>query len=236
MMTKPRILIVEDEVVVAEEIRNCLEALGYTVVAVVISGEDAIGKAEELRPALVLMDIRLTGPIDGVEAAEQIQSRFGIPVVYLTAYADQATVQRAKITEPFGYVLKPFTPQALHSTIEIALYRHEMGRKLRDSEERMRRLIETMAEGVVLISADGQITQANPAAEHILGLEQSEIQDRSYVGPEWEIIRPDATPMPPEEMAGPRAMQEKRLVKDVEMGVKFPMAPSPGSTRAPCRC
>jgi len=93
---------------------------------------------------------------------------------------------------------------------------------LRESEERLRSLFETMAEGVVVIAPDGQIVQANPAAERILGLKRPEIEGRNYVGPEWEILRPDGTRMPPEEMAGPRAMKEKRLVKDVVMGVKRP--------------
>jgi PAS domain S-box-containing protein/putative nucleotidyltransferase with HDIG domain len=93
---------------------------------------------------------------------------------------------------------------------------------LRESEERLRGLFETMAEGIVLIAPDGQIVQANPAAERILGLKRSEIEARNYVGPEWEILRPDGTPMPPDEMAGPRAMKEMHLVKDVIMGVKRP--------------
>ncbi|MBM4467062.1 MAG: PAS domain S-box protein, partial [Chloroflexi bacterium] len=91
-----------------------------------------------------------------------------------------------------------------------------------ESEERLRRLFDTMSEGVVLIAPDGQITQANPAAERILGLQRSEIESRNYVGPEWEILRPDGTPMPPDEMAGPRAMKEKRLMENVVMGVRWP--------------
>jgi len=98
--------------------------------------------------------------------------------------------------------------------------RRRMERAVRESERRLRNLFETMAEGVILIAPDGQIVQANYAAERILGLERSEIEGRNYVGPEWEILRADRTPMPPEEMAGPRAMKEKRLVKDVVMGVK----------------
>ena len=108
-----------------------------------------------------------------------------------------------------------------------ALQRAEVERKraekaLQESEARLRSLFETMAEGVILIAPDGQIVQANPAAERILGLERPVIESRNYVSPEWEILRPDGTPMPPEEMAGPRAMKEMRLVKDVVMGVKRP--------------
>ncbi len=98
--------------------------------------------------------------------------------------------------------------------------RKRMEEGLRESEQRLRSLFDTMAEGVVLIAPDGQIVQANPAAEHILGIKRSEIEGHNYVGPEWEILRPDGTPMPPDEMAGPRAMKEKRRIRDVEMGVK----------------
>ena len=98
----------------------------------------------------------------------------------------------------------------------------EAAEALRESEERLRRLFETMAEGVVLIAADGQIVSANPAAESILGLTRSEIQDRAYDSPQWELLRPDGTPLPAEEMAGPRAMKEKRAVKDVVMGAVQP--------------
>jgi len=106
-MTQARILVVEDESIVAADIQDRLESLGYEVPATVASGEKAVEQAGVLRPDLVLMDIQLNGRMDGVEAADQIRLRFGIPVIYLTANADHPTVQRAKVTEPFGYVIKP---------------------------------------------------------------------------------------------------------------------------------
>ena len=130
-----RILVVEDEGIIASHIQVVLIGSGYEVVGVSSYGEEAVGKAEALRPDLVLMDIMLRGPMDGVEAAGQIRERFDIPVVYLTAYADDDTLARAKITEPFGYVLKPFERRELQTAIEMALYKHEMDIARKRAEE-----------------------------------------------------------------------------------------------------
>ncbi|MCP4608053.1 MAG: response regulator, partial [Planctomycetes bacterium] len=121
-MANTRILVVEDEGIVAIDLQNRLERLGYDIPVVVSSGEQAIQQAADIRPDLILMDIMLEGEMDGVAAAEQIRPRFDIPVIYLTAFSDADTLQRAKITEPFGYILKPFEIRELHTTIEMALY------------------------------------------------------------------------------------------------------------------
>jgi len=131
MISNARLLIVEDEEIVAFDIETTLQTLGYDVVGIVTTGEEAIATATQTKPDLVLMDIRLPGKLDGVEAAEEISQRLNIPVVYLTAHADQPTLKRAKITAPFGYLLKPFQEDELETTIEIALSRHK-------SEERLR--------------------------------------------------------------------------------------------------
>lgn len=128
-----RILVVEDEAIEAMALQGRLENLGYAVSAVVDSGEEAIERAAELSPDLVLMDIRLRGAMDGIEAAGQIRVRFDIPVVYLTAYADRATLDRAKLTGPYSYLLKPVEERALHSAVEIALYKHGIESALRQS-------------------------------------------------------------------------------------------------------
>lgn len=130
-MSLPRILVVEDEAIIAQDIEKTLHVLGYSVPAVVASGEAAIEKAEGLHPDLVLMDIRLKGPIDGVRAASEIGGRLGIPIVYLTAHADGSTLRRAKTTQPFGYVVKPFDERDLHAAVELALYRHRTQATLR---------------------------------------------------------------------------------------------------------
>jgi len=135
-MRRAQILVVEDENIIAMDLKTRLIALGYQVAAVVASGEEAIQRTETLRPDLVLMDIVLKGQVDGVQAAEQIRQRFGTPVVYLTAYSDNNTLQRARVTEPYGYILKPFDDRELRTAIEIALYKYRMEQRLKESEER----------------------------------------------------------------------------------------------------
>ncbi len=129
-MTTARILIVEDERIVAEDLRETLGALGYEVVGIVPSGEAAIEQAAAHHPDLVLMDIMLRGNLNGIDAAQHVRDRLDIPVVYLTAYADDATLARAKVTEPFGYLIKPFEERELLTAIEMALYKHAMEKKL----------------------------------------------------------------------------------------------------------
>ena len=131
-----RIMLVEDENIIAMDIQQRLEILGYQVVAHVTSGEDAICTAAETKPDLILMDIKIHGPMDGIDAAAKIRVTQDIPVIYLTAFADESTLKRARLTEAFGYLLKPFEDRELHSAIEIALYKHVMEKKLRASEER----------------------------------------------------------------------------------------------------
>ena len=143
-MAKRRILVVEDEIVVAMDIQDLLKNLGYDAPVTAPSGEEAIKRTEEIKPDLVLMDIVLRGDMDGIEAADYIRTRFDIPVVYLTAYADEKTLQRAKVTVPFGYLLKPFDGRMLHTSIEIALYKHTLDKALRESEERYRVLSEQL--------------------------------------------------------------------------------------------
>jgi len=123
-MKNTRILVVEDEAIVAMVIKKRLIELGYVVSGVAATGKDAINKVEGTFPDLVLMDIMLKGDMDGIEAAEEIRKRFSIPVIYLTAHSDEKTLERAKLTEPYGYILKPFTERDLSSNIEIAIHKH----------------------------------------------------------------------------------------------------------------
>lgn len=124
-MSQKKILIVEDESIIAEDISDSLISLGYSITGMVYSGEEAIEAAAKFRPDLVLMDVNLQGEIDGITAAAEIRSRFQIPVVYLTAYADENTLRRVNATKPFGYIVKPFEEKNLHTTIQLALHRHE---------------------------------------------------------------------------------------------------------------
>ncbi|WP_406660354.1 response regulator [Methanolobus sp. ZRKC3] len=130
-MNNPKILVVEDENVVALELKKRLKRLGYQVSSVARSGKEAISKAEGFLPDLVIMDIRLKGDMDGIQAAQVIRENFSIPVVYLTAHSDDETLKRAKQTEPYGYILKPFEEDDLRTAIEIALYKHQMENCLR---------------------------------------------------------------------------------------------------------
>ena len=186
-MKKKQILIVEDEQIVADDIKTIVRKLGYAVSATAFSGKEAVNKAKKKRPDLALVDIVLKGDMDGVDLASVLRSRFNIPFVYLTAYADDKTLERAKISEPFGYILKPFEERNLHITIEMALYKHKMENLLKRSEERYRSLYSTMNEGVCLHeiiyngsgdAKDYRIADVNPAFESIIGLEREKIVGR----------------------------------------------------------
>ncbi len=136
-MARAQILVVEDDSIIVMELEDRLYSLGYAVCSATAYGEEAIDKAAELGPDLVLMDIRLKGAMDGIEAAAEIRERYDIPVVYLTAYADSNTLQRAQITEPYSYLIKPFEERELHIAIEMALYKHRMEKERARLEERL---------------------------------------------------------------------------------------------------
>jgi PAS domain S-box-containing protein len=185
-MATTQILIVEDESIVAENIRRNLEHLGYSVFSVVSSGERAIKEVEVKVPDLVLMDIVLQGEMDGIETAKKIRSRFNIPVVYLSAYSDEKTLERAKITEPFGYIIKPFNERELHTNIEIALYKHKMEKRLKESERRLREsnqwlvsIIKSIGDAVIAVDLEGTIKLMNPLAEALTGWKQDEASGKS---------------------------------------------------------
>lgn len=131
MPAPKRLFIVEDEGIVAADLQDRLTAMGYAVVGKTATGEEAIQQVSAINPDLVLMDIILQGTMDGIQAAQVIQEQNPIPVIYLTAHADDATMRRAELTGPFGYVLKPFDEREIHVAIEIGLYRHEVEHKLR---------------------------------------------------------------------------------------------------------
>ncbi len=139
-----KILVVEDESIIGLDIHDKLEILGYAVPDVVSSGAEAIQRTVETQPDLILMDIMLEGDIDGVEAVTQIQTQLDIPIIYLTAYADEETLQRARITQPFGYLLKPFKARELRTTIEMALYKHQIERKLKKSDTSLRETLHNL--------------------------------------------------------------------------------------------
>ncbi|MFA6216373.1 MAG: ATP-binding protein [Candidatus Omnitrophota bacterium] len=177
-MVKAHILVVEDESVVAMDIKYRLENLGYDVSATLSSGESAIEKIPEFNPDLVLMDVVLKGQMDGIEAAERIKQLFDVPVIYLTAYGDDKTLERAKITEPYGYILKPFESRELYTTIEMALYKSKMQKDLKASEEKYRRLINTLPNIVFKGYADWSVDFFDDKIEKISGYAKDDFNSR----------------------------------------------------------
>jgi len=153
--------------------------MGYAVPEVVSSGEEAVKKAEEIKPDLVLMDIVLRGKMNGIDAAGQIRSMFNIPVIYLTAYADEKTLERAKLTEPFGYIIKPFEDRELHSAIETSLYKHAMEKKLKESQEWLSTILRSIGDGVIAADTKGRVMFMNPVAEALTGWRQEEAKGKA---------------------------------------------------------
>ena len=165
-MTNERIMIVEDEKIVALDIKDSLEHFGYSVPCMAASGEDAIKFVEECHPDLILMDIVLKGKIDGIDAANAIHQNYDIPVIYLTAYSDERTLQRAKLTEPFGHILKPFDERELRTNIEIALYKREKEKeKLFDHEKWITSLLNNFGDAIISTDNSGTIKYMNPLAQ-----------------------------------------------------------------------
>lgn len=182
-MNPCRILIVEDEALVAMEIEERLEVMGYQVTGRAASGVQALALLEETRPDLALMDIRLQGAMDGIAVAERIRKISKVPVIFLTAYSEDETLERAKVAEPSGYILKPFNDRELRSSIEIALYKHRAEEALRESEARYRKLFEQAEEGIILADAKtGQILECNRAFLEMSGYERLDLIGEPQTG------------------------------------------------------
>ncbi len=185
-VSKPRILVVEDEVIVSRDIAVQLAELGYEPVGQATRGDEAIALTGQLQPDLVLMDIQLAGSTDGIMAAQAIREQFDRPVVFLTAFAADDVLERAKLAEPFGYILKPFSERELRSVVEMALYKHQAERKLHLSQQAQREsalhtqsILDNMADGVITINAQGVIESFSKAASAIFGYSQDEAIGRN---------------------------------------------------------
>ena len=170
-----RILVVEDEIVVARDIEQQLQALGYHAAGHATRGEDAIVMTEQLRPDLVLMDIQLASDMDGVTAARAIRDRFGVPVVFLTAFAADDVLARAKMVEPYGYILKPFSERELRTVLEMALYKHAADTKLSAAAQHTQAILDNIADGVITIDRHGLIESFNGAACRIFGYSAKQV-------------------------------------------------------------
>jgi len=172
-------MIVEDEIVIAMELQKKLKNLGYTVIGVVSSGEEAVESAAAAKPDLVLMDIKLAGEMDGIEAARRIHEQFDIPIVYLTAHTDEKTLQRAKLAQPFGYLVKPFSEVELRTTIEVSLYKHMQEKKSKETSDGFSKALDVLGGAVIVTDEQGVVRHMNALAETLTGWNQGEAAGRN---------------------------------------------------------
>jgi diguanylate cyclase (GGDEF)-like protein/PAS domain S-box-containing protein len=178
-MRNERILIVEDERIIALDLQRRLERFGYPEPYLAANGDEALQLVEEHRPDIILMDIMLSGGIDGVDAARIVKERFGIPVIFLTAYSDEKTLSRAKEAEPFGYILKPFKEKELYTTIDIALYKFKVDQALKRQEHWLSAILHSIEDGIIATNQEGHIQFMNPVAENITGWKEKEAAERT---------------------------------------------------------
>lgn len=168
-MKNIRILVVEDESIVAKDIQGTLTRLGYDVPATASSAAVAYEKLEELKPDLVFLDIKLKGEEDGIHIAEHIKIKYNIPVIFLTSFVDQATLDRAKVTEPYGYIVKPFNETDLKTTVEMALFKYGRDKEMRESQQRLANALGKVGEVIIITDTDCRVTYLNQRAESFLG-------------------------------------------------------------------
>ncbi len=177
-MLTEQILIVEDEKIIALDLQRRLEKFGYRVSGMSTTGEDAIAKAEELHPDIVLMDIMLGGKVDGIDAAVTIKDRYQIPIIFLTAYADEKTLERAKNAEPMGYIMKPFKERELYSTIDIALYKFNLDKELHQQKKWLSAVLDSIGDGIIATDEAGNVRFMNPVAERLTGWDETEARGK----------------------------------------------------------
>ena len=185
-MQEKSILIVEDEGVVALSIRAALTKMGYTVVGIAVSGDEAIAMAMEKKPDVILMDIHIKGNIDGIQTTEKLNAVMDVPVIFLTAYADDETVQRAVKTGSHGYLVKPYNPRELYSNIEFAIYKHRMKFRAGSHRERLELFLTKAPEAGLIIDMKENIEFANSVAETLLGWTREEMQGKKF----FSLINP----------------------------------------------
>jgi len=175
-MNKGRVLIVEDETLIAMELKDRLERNNYIICGVIARGEEALGRIEQLKPDLALMDIHLAGALNGIETARQLRKHTDVPVVYLTAYSDPALVEAAAETAPYGYLVKPFEERELRATIDMALYKHMMEQRVRENERRLSTLFDQTVIGIAEINAcTGDFYRLNQRYRDLLGYDQESL-------------------------------------------------------------
>ena len=177
---KSKILIIEDELIEAMSFEQSLKSVGFEVVGISSTGEDALNKVAELKPDLVLMDIILKGDMDGIVTAAKINENYDIPIIYLTAHPEKSTVDRAKLTSPYGYLIKPVNITVLKNTIDMALYKHRTDKKLKESEKKLKASFNQAPVGMVLSGADRRIFKANKTFGDLIGYSPEELKGQLF--------------------------------------------------------
>src|ERR1700722_7129282 len=178
----PRVLIVEDEAIISLDIKRLLSSAGYGVAAVAASAEQAIRAIETAPPDLVLMDIHLKGAKDGIETALHIRDTFHLPVVFVTAHADKGTLERARLTAPFGYIVKPISALSLTSTIDMALHKHRIERQLEENRAWLNTVLQSIPDAVIVTDLAGNVQFLNSAAEELIGARQNDVLGQAVDG------------------------------------------------------
>ena len=173
MVNETLIFIVEDDPIIGKHLHRLLVEFGYQVAGPVTRGEDAVTQVSQCHPNLILMDTTLEGEMDGIQAAEEIRAVYDIPIIYLTGYTDKKTLLRAKVTDQFGYLIKPFDERGLQTTIEMALSKHHLENEILKSEIKFRTLVENIGDGIAIVDQNEVITFANPAAEKIFNVRKN---------------------------------------------------------------
>ena len=227
-----RLLIVEDEAVVARDLQGALSRAGYEVTGMCRTAEEAVEATRAQQPDVVLMDIQLADGMDGIDAAGRIQRDMARPVVFLTAHADEATVARARAAQPYGYLLKPFHESELRSVVELAASRHHAERRVRASEEQFVSTLRSMADGVISTDVFGLIRFMNPVAERLTGWQSAEAEGR----PLHEVFRvslPDGAALEPQGLVSGPGGQLRTIVLTDREGAVIPIEDNTAPIRDP---
>ena len=223
-MRRARILIVEDENLVARDLYNMVRTMGYEVTTVAQNSDEVLKSIQEKRPDLALMDIVLKGNMDGISIASVLWEEHGIPVVYITSFADDLTFERAKLTEPFGYLIKPFEERELELTIETALYKAKMQLLLKEKEQWLSTILRSIDDGIVVINSEGRISFINRMAQSMTGWEEKEA-----LGQALGYVFNLKDPQPDNRLLEPEGLKEATLISRTgqEIPVEFTVAELP---------
>jgi len=185
-----RVMVVDDEAVITTQLEERLASMGYAVVGAASSGEEALEMAKQVEPDIILMDIVMPGTLDGIDAAKEVREKLDIPVIFLTAYADDRLVKKASHVGPFGYIVKPYQEREIRAAIEVAIYEKNIDRQLRASEEKYRNLVNTTKDLVFTVDVGGNILFANPSAKEFTGYEPEQTIGHNFA----EYLHPDDVP------------------------------------------